>query len=87
VLKAFLCPIVLACVLVAAAAEAQTGTVIGQCAQMKDPVGCTCAVATGGTVSGSTWARGRGDDRQAYETCLRERGSAPVRLQQIPGRL
>jgi hypothetical protein len=83
VLKAFL-P---ALVLMAAPAAAQTAAVVGQCAQMKDPVGCTCAVAKGGTISGTTWARGRGDDRQAYETCLRERGAGPVRLQQIHGRL
>jgi hypothetical protein len=68
-------------------ARAQTGGVAAQCAPMKDPIGCTCALATGGTVSGTTWSRGRGDDRQAYEACLTERGRPPVRAQQIPGRM
>jgi hypothetical protein len=86
--KAFIGTLVLAGTLTTSPAAAQiAGAVAAQCAQMKDPVGCTCALATGGTVSGSTWARGRGTDRQDYETCLRERGSAPVRPQQIPGRL
>jgi hypothetical protein len=67
-------------------ATAQTGAVVAQCANMKDPIGCTCAVATGGNVSGNTWARGRGDDRVAYDACVAERGRAPVRLQQIPAR-
>jgi hypothetical protein len=65
---------------------AQAGAVVAQCANMKDPIGCTCAVATGGNVSGNTWARGRGDDRVAYDACIAERGRAPVRLPQIPAR-
>ena len=67
-------------------ATAQTGAVVAQCANRKDPIGCTCAVATGGNISGNTWARGRGDDRVAYDACVAERGRAPVRLQQIPAR-
>ena len=73
-------------VLLAGPATAQTGAVVAQCANMKDPIGCTCAVATGGNVSGNTWARGRGDDRVAYDACVAERGRSPVRLQQIPAR-
>jgi hypothetical protein len=72
--------------LLAQPAMAQAGAVVAQCANMKDPVGCTCAVATGGKVSGTTWARGRGDDRVAYDACIAERGRAPVRLPQIPAR-
>jgi hypothetical protein len=87
VFRAFIGATMLVGALMAAPAVAQTGGVAAQCAQMKDPVGCTCALATGGTISGSTWARGRGDDRQPYETCMRERGSPPIRAQQIPGRM
>ena len=44
------------------------------CARMKDAAGCACALATGGTVSGRSWARG--SDRTAFESCLSARGAA-----------
>lgn len=68
----------------AGAASAQSDSA---CARMKDPAGCSCAAATGGTVNGRSWARG--PDRTTFEACLAARGAeaktpSPYR---IPARL
>jgi hypothetical protein len=70
------------------ASGALAQTVDARCAKMKDPVGCTCALIYGGTVSNGTWARARGSDAPSFNTCLAERGGkAPARPTTIPGRL
>jgi len=53
----------------AASAQSNTG-----CAKMKDAVGCACAVATGGTVTGRAWARG--PDKAAFDACLSAQGAS-----------
>lgn len=69
----------------ASAAPAVDGA--ARCASMKDPIGCGCALATGGTLSATTWARG--SDRAAFEACVAGRGgsAAPARPGTIPARL
>lgn len=73
-----------------AAGLAGSGFAYGQaggspCAAMKDRVGCACALATGGTASGQTWARG--PDRAAFTACLAAQGApAPARPASIPAR-
>lgn len=57
----------------AGSALAQTSAV---CAKMKDPAGCTCAAATGGTVNGRSWARG--PDKASFDACLAANGGAPA---------
>lgn len=74
-------------VVLAAPSGAQTGPNSPRCLSMKDPVGCTCALATGGTASPTTWARG--SDRAAFEACVAGRGGAviPTKPGTIPARL
>jgi hypothetical protein len=80
-----LCLILIGAVASASSALAQA-PVDSRCVKMKDPTGCTCALATGGSISGTSWSRGRSDDRVAFDTCVAERGGQTrVRPQTIPG--
>jgi hypothetical protein len=74
--------------LAAGLSTASAQTVDARCAGMKDPIGCTCALATGGSVSNGSWARARGGDPNVYNTCLAERGGkGQHKPATIPGRL
>jgi hypothetical protein len=81
-------PLLIALALIGTASSALAQSVDTRCTKMKDPVGCTCALAYGGTVSNGTWARARGSDPVTYNSCVAERGGkAAPRPATIPGRL
>jgi hypothetical protein len=80
-----LATLALLCAVSGAAAET---SVDARCTKMKDPVGCTCALGYGGTITNGTWARARGSDPTTYATCVAERGGkGTARPASIPGRL
>lgn len=64
----------IAAVLWAGASQAQAPA--SGCPAMKDAIGCACALATGGTVTGRTWARG--PDKAAFDACVASRGGTPT---------
>jgi hypothetical protein len=58
-----------------------------RCLKVKDTVGCTCALAFGGTMTNGSWAPARGADKRAIEQCVLERGGkAKAKPPMIPGR-
>jgi hypothetical protein len=68
-------------------ASAQT-VLDARCLKMKDPVGCTCALAFGGEMTNGTWSPGRGADKKAIDECVAERGGkAKAKPPSMPGRL
>lgn len=63
--------------LVLSFSEASAQAVDPQCRNMRDQVGCTCAVQNGGYVQGTRWFTGSGGGRgrnarsnEAYTQCL-----------------
>ena len=58
-----------------------------RCLKAKDPIGCTCALAFGGTMTNGSWAPARGTDKRAVEQCVLERGGKAKAKPTIPGRL
>lgn len=58
-----------------------------RCLKAKDPAGCTCALAFGGTIENGIWAPPRGADKRAIEACAAERGGTAKARPAIPGRL
>ena len=83
-----LLPLLAALALLGTASGALAQAVDTRCAKMKDAVGCTCALAYGGTVSNGTWARARGSDPTRFNTCVSQLGGkAAPHPTTIPGRL